>query len=96
MAAIVAAAAAKTADAEDTDSGRSTPDYLKKYSVKYHFNNREKTDASSETTDTTSTTTTPATTTTTAATSCAAKRLRTFSETLKMLDDDILAELDVK
>jgi hypothetical protein len=24
------------------------------------------------------------------------KRLRTFSETLKMLDDDILAELDVK
>ena len=31
-----------------------------------------------------------------AAASCSNKRLRTFSETLRMLDDDIVAELNVK
>ena len=34
--------------------------------------------------------------TTTTAAGGTEKRLRTFSETLKMLDDDILEELDVK
>ena len=59
-----AAAAAAAADDSAGESGRSTPEHLKKYS--------------SET--------------------CASesKRLRTFSETLKMLDDDVVADLNVK
>ena len=63
-----AAKAAKAAAGQDSDSGRSTPDHLKKFEG-------------------------------TATSSCAvseSKRLRTFSETLKMLDDDIVADLNVK
>ena len=60
-----AKAAKAAADQIDSDSGRSTPEHLKKFE----------------------------------GTSCAvseSKRLRTFSETLKMLDDDIVADLNVK
>lgn len=52
----------------NNDSGRSTPEHLKKYSGSIPSQ------AATEN----------------------SKRLRTFSETLKMLDDDILEELDVK
>lgn len=54
----------KNNDNDDFDSGRSTPEHLKKYSGTH------------ETTEN--------------------KRLRTFSETLKLLDEDILHDLDVK
>ena len=63
--------AAETTKDEDIDSGRSTPEHLKKYSggnVDLENGNNNSNN----------------------------KRLRTFSETLKMLDDDILQELDVK
>ncbi|XP_059096418.1 putative uncharacterized protein DDB_G0277255 [Tigriopus californicus] len=55
---------------DDPDSGRSTPEHLKKYS-----GSTDQEEASSGSDKT--------------------KRLRTFSETLKMLDDDILAELNI-
>ncbi len=87
--------AASTND-DDNDSGRSTPEYLKKYSVNYHFANRGKNTTSAET-DGNDDDGVAVTTTTTSTTSASTqKRLRTFSETLKMLDDDILADLDVK
>jgi len=57
------AAAAAANGGSDNDSGRSTPEHLKKFE------------------------------------SCSvteSKRLRTFSETLKMLDDDIVSDLNVK
>ena len=71
------------------DSGRSTPEHLKKYSGSNGIagdddddedgenENRENEDNSSMNNKTKD------------------KRGRTFSETLKLLDDDILAELDV-
>ena len=62
------AAAEAAAKDEEADSGRSTPEHLKKYS------NSTQVDLENGNN----------------------KRLRTFSETLKMLDDDILQELDVK
>ena len=87
----VLAIASKTED--ESDSGRSTPEYLKKYSVKYHFSGRDKPKDEDEATEVE----TPTTATTLPASDAAQqKRLRTFSETLQMLDDDILAELDVK
>ena len=61
----IKANAKKRVEAEtDLNSGRSTPEHLKKYSAE----------------------------------SCASesKRLRTFSETLRMLDDDVVADLNVK
>ena len=78
--------ATATTNDDDNDSGRSTPDYLKKYSVNYHFSNKGKTTDENESTEVE----------TTPSDDSAKKRLRTFSETLKMLDDDILADLDVK
>ena len=72
---------------DENDSSRSTPDYLKKYSVNYHFSQKAKNAAGEPETDGEVTETEE---------TKAQKRLRTFSETLKMLDDDILAELDVK
>ena len=57
------------------DSGRSTPEHLKKYTGSIGLEDNG----------------TPST-----ATTANSKRLRTFSETLKLLDDDILDELDVK
>ena len=62
------AAAEAAAKDEEADSGRSTPEHLKKYS------NSTQVDLENGNN----------------------KRLRTFSETLKMLDEDILQELDVK
>lgn len=79
--------ATATTNDDDNDSGRSTPDYLKKYSVNYHFSNKGKTTDESEPTEVE---------TTVSSDDAAKKRLRTFSETLKMLDDDILADLNVK
>ena len=89
--------AASTTNDDDNDSGRSTPDYLKKYSVNFHFANIGKNTTSTETDDNDNDDDGVAVTTTTSTTSASTqKRLRTFSETLKMLDDDILADLDVK
>ena len=88
--------AASTTNDDDNDSGRSTPDYLKKYSVNYHFANKGKNMTSTETDDNDDDGIAVTTTTSTTTSSVAQKRLRTFSETLKMLDDDILADLDVK
>jgi hypothetical protein len=66
---------------EDEDSGRSTPEHLKKYSgsVGIDSNNSNNTIGGSS-----------------SSAAASNKRLRTFSETLKMLDDDILEDLDVK
>ena len=85
--------AAAAAANGDSDSGRSTPEFLKKYSVKYHFSNKDKNENSTETDDAT---TASVSVSTSAEESTNKKRLRTFSETLKMLDDDILADLEVK
>ena len=65
----------------DDDSGRSTPEHLKKYSGSAAF-----TDNCNGTTNGSNS----------AQAAENSRRLRTFSETLKMLDDDILEELDVK
>ena len=65
--------AAETTKDEEIDSGRSTPEHLKKYSG----GNVDLENGNSSSNNNN-------------------KRLRTFSETLKMLDDDILQELDVK
>jgi len=68
-------------DNNDDDSGRSTPEHLKKYSGSAAFNdNCNGTNSGSNS----------------AQAAENSRRLRTFSETLKMLDDDILEELDVK
>ena len=88
--------AASTTNDDDNDSGRSTPDDLKKYSVNYHFATKGKNMTSTETDDNDDDGIAVTTTTSTTTSSAAQKRLRTFSETLKMLDDDILADLDVK
>ena len=64
---------------DEIDSGRSTPEHLKKYSGCC---------ATSSATDNTDIENGNGNNNN--------KRLRTFSETLKMLDDDILQELDVK
>ncbi len=67
-------------DADSVDSGRSTPEHLKKYSGSADVDgDGEEGDEDEEE----------------AEKDKAKKRSRTFSETLKMLDDDILAELDV-
>ena len=66
----------------DDDSGRSTPEHLKKYSGSAAFN------------DNCNGTNSAGSNSAQAAEN--SRRLRTFSETLKMLDDDILEELDVK
>ena len=58
---------------QETDSGRSTPEHLKKYAGSAALEANQSCSAASS-----------------------SKRLRTFSETLKLLDDDILDELDVK
>jgi len=58
------------------DSGRSTPEHLKKYSGTIGIDSNGPCSNENLVDN--------------------AKRLRTFSETLKMLDDDILEELDVK
>ena len=64
---------------DEIDSGRSTPEHLKKYSgccaTATDTGNADIENGNSNNNN---------------------KRLRTFSETLKMLDDDILQELDVK
>lgn len=59
---------------DDPDSGRSTPEHLKKYSGSVDQDDQDEE-------------TNPGIN--------KAKRLRTFSETLKLLDDDILAELNI-
>ena len=62
---------------DEIDSGRSTPEHLKKYSGCCATSSAtDNTDIENGNNNN--------------------KRLRTFSETLKMLDDDILQELDVK
>ena len=63
---------------DEIDSGRSTPEHLKKYSgcCATSSSATDNTDIENGNNNN--------------------KRLRTFSETLKMLDDDILQELDVK
>ena len=80
----------------ESDSGRSTPEFLKKYSVKYHFSNKDNNENEADGDTVVTTTTTTAMTSSSAEESTHKKRLRTFSETLKMLDDDILADLAVK
>ncbi len=72
-------------DNDSVDSGRSTPEHLKKYSGTAGMSDGEDDDVDDEEKeeidqDKIRTKKTKA---------------RTFSETLKMLDDDILAELDV-
>ncbi|QQP50102.1 Uncharacterized protein FKW44_010994 [Caligus rogercresseyi] len=63
---------------EDDDSGRSTPEYLKKYPG----STKEEGGELSDTGD--------------SSTYKPTRKRRTFSETLSMLDDDILAELNIK
>ena len=63
---------------DEIDSGRSTPEHLKKYSGCCATSVSADTDIENGNNNNNN------------------KRLRTFSETLKMLDDDILQELDVK
>ena len=75
----------KNQEAEDGDSGRSTPDHLKNYPGTVGTDNNEAKDENKENISTNLT-----------GDNDNSKRLRTFSETLKLLDDDILDELDVK
>lgn len=78
-----AASAAETKKSDDDDSGRSTPEYLKGYSgTKGDPDEEAETEQQNGVVDSSS--------------EGGKKRLRTFSETLKMLDEDILAELNVK
>jgi hypothetical protein len=89
--ALAEAAAAAAAQANDDDDSRSsTPDYLKKYSVNYHFSNKNKSkDKSTESVN-------EVTVENGNRYSSEKRHLRTFSETLNTLDDDILADLDMK
>jgi len=76
-------ASANRQNNNDDDSGRSTPEHLKKYSGSAAFSDNA--NSCNGTTGSNS-----------AQAAENSRRLRTFSETLKMLDDDILEELDVK
>jgi len=76
-------ASANRQNNNDDDSGRSTPEHLKKYSGSAAFS-----DNANNCNGTTGSNSAQAAEN--------SRRLRTFSETLKMLDDDILEELDVK
>ena len=62
----------------EIESGRSTPEHLKKYSGTKLYDDEEGKDKQEEEGE-----------------AVKAKRSRTFSETLKLLDDDIVAELNV-
>ena len=66
-------------DNDSVDSGCSTPDHLKKYSGSADVKDEEEEKEEEVNTKTDDD----------------KKRGRTFSETLKLLDDDILAELNV-
>ena len=64
----------------EIESGRSTPEHLKKYSGTKLYDDEEEGKDKQEEEE---------------GEAVKAKRSRTFSETLKLLDDDIVAELNV-
>jgi len=92
--ALAEAAAAAAQSNDDDDSRSSTPDYLKKYSVNYHFSNKNKSNEKS--TESVNEISVENGIRSPQHNGSTKSRLRTFSETLHMLDDDILADLDMK
>ncbi len=84
----------KAAEEQGGDSGRSTPDHLKNYPGSSALHNTENNNVTTSSNGEAAEASAVAEAATTAAMT-GGKRLRTFSETLKMLDDDILDDLDV-
>jgi len=76
---------------DEIDSGRSTPQHLKKYCGTQDDEDEDDVKAEEETNGDASENASDSSKCKEAKT----RRARTFSETLKLLDDDILAELDV-
>jgi hypothetical protein len=84
---------------DEVDSGRSTPEHLKKYSGSKAFDgdsdDEAEEDGENNDEDDVKSSAKTSNNKSSSKEKDKSRRARTFSETLKLLDDDILAELDV-